>query len=123
MKDHELIERPGRGWTPWKDGPGEFEIDRVWWMAIRLHHPKLNTTTYWDGSTLVGLEHWGYRGEKWTMKKPPANHPPLPEVYKREREREQQEALDRVRIAAQARMLAQIQASGKRQSTPDEFPV
>ncbi|TIV39599.1 MAG: hypothetical protein E5V99_04405 [Mesorhizobium sp.] len=72
---------------------------------------------------MVGLDHWGYRGEKWCMRKPPADHPPLPEVYRRERERAQQEALDRVRIAAQARILAQIQASGKRQSTPDEFQV
>ncbi|RUX03504.1 hypothetical protein EOA27_30975 [Mesorhizobium sp. M2A.F.Ca.ET.037.01.1.1] len=123
MRDSELTERPGKGWTPRAKGPGDHDIEKVWWAAIRLHHPKLNTTTYWDGSTLVGLDHWGYRGEKWCMRKPPADHPPLPEVYRRERERAQQEALDRVRIAAQARILAQIQASGKRQSTPDEFQV
>ncbi|RWL42115.1 hypothetical protein, partial [Mesorhizobium sp.] len=64
-------------------------------------------------------EHWGYRGYKWCMRKPPADHPPLPEVYKRERERAQQEVLDRIRIAAEARMLGQIQATGRRQRPND----
>ncbi|WP_189342691.1 MULTISPECIES: hypothetical protein [unclassified Mesorhizobium] len=57
------------------------------------------------------------------MRKPPADHPPLPEKFKRERERAHQEALDRARIAAEARMLARIQATGRRQNTPDEFQV
>ncbi|CDX20502.1 hypothetical protein MPLB_1870044 [Mesorhizobium sp. ORS 3324] len=56
-------------------------------MAIRLHHPKLDTTTHWDGSTLGGLEHWGYRREKWCMKQKPKDWRPLPEVYRLERER------------------------------------
>ncbi|MGX5799645.1 hypothetical protein ACWGS9_00155 [Bradyrhizobium sp. Arg314] len=51
------------------------------------------------------------------MKQKPADWQPLPEVYRLERERAQQEALDRIRIAAQARMLAQIQATGMRQSS------
>jgi hypothetical protein len=29
-------------------------IEKVWWAAIRLHHPKLNVMTYFHGSDLVG---------------------------------------------------------------------
>ncbi|WP_141245964.1 hypothetical protein [Mesorhizobium sp. WSM3859] len=72
---------------------------------------------------MVGIEHWGFRREKWCMRQKPADWEPLPEVYRLERERAQQEALDRVRIAAQARMLAQIQATGKRHSAQDAEPV
>ena len=43
LQDHELVERPGKGWTPWKEGTGEADIDKVWWGAARvLHFPKLN---------------------------------------------------------------------------------
>ena len=104
MRDGELTERPGKGWTPWERGTGgEFEIDRIWWDARLLHFAKLNCSCAFSGSELVGIIHWGFRGEKWTMKRPPADHPPLPEVYRLERERERQEALDRIRIAAQTR--------------------
>ncbi|TPJ46848.1 hypothetical protein [Mesorhizobium sp. B2-7-1] len=123
MKDHELTERPGRGWTPWAKGQGDHDIERVWWMARVLHFPQLNVSCWFDGSEMVGLDHWGYRRAQWTMKKPPADHPPVPEAIKRERERAHQEALDRIRIAAEARMMARIQATGRRQSAPDAEAV
>lgn len=123
MKDSELTERPCKGWTPWAKGPGDHDIEKVWWMSKTVHFPLLNVTVWFDGSEMCGLEHWGFRRAQWTMKKPPADHPPLPDKFKRERERAHQEALDRVRAAAEARMLARIQASGRRQSTPDEFAV
>jgi hypothetical protein len=123
MRDDQLTERPGKGWTPWQKGPGDYDIEKVWWAARALHFPKLNVSCWFDGSELVGIAHWGYRGEKWTMKMKPSDWQPLPEKYRLDREREQQKALDRVRIAAQQRMLARIQATGRRQSTPDEFPV
>lgn len=31
MRDSEVMERPGKGWTPWKEGPVYLEIDKVWW--------------------------------------------------------------------------------------------
>ncbi|SFQ17803.1 hypothetical protein SAMN03159463_05878 [Mesorhizobium sp. NFR06] len=123
MQDHELIERPGRGWTPWKEGTGGSDIDKVWWAARCLHFAKLNVSCWFDGSDLVGIEHWGYRRQQWCMKRPPADHPPMPEVYRLERERERQEALDRIRIAAQTRPLAAIERTGKRQSAPDVSAV
>lgn len=119
MRDSDLTERPGKGWTPWAKGPGDHDIDKVWWMARVLHFPKLNISVWFDGSEMCGLEHWGFRRAQWCMRKPPADHPPLPEAIKREREREQQEALDRIRIAAETRMLAQIEATGKHKSVPE----
>ncbi|UCI17035.1 hypothetical protein FJ970_18045 [Mesorhizobium sp. B2-1-8] len=113
MRDHELIERPGRGWTPWQfDGDGEAHIDKVWWDARVLHFAQLNVSCHFSGSDLVGIIHWGYRPEKWTMKKKPAGWQPLPEVYRLERERVKQEALARYRAAATERCLA---ATARRQ--------
>ncbi|RWB14335.1 MAG: hypothetical protein EOQ40_30330 [Mesorhizobium sp.] len=57
MRDDELTERPSRGWTPWKEGNGEVDIDRVWWAARCLHFPKLNVSVWFDGSDMVGLAH------------------------------------------------------------------
>lgn len=42
MRDAELTERPGKGWTPWAKGPGDYDIEKVWWAARVLHFPKLN---------------------------------------------------------------------------------
>ncbi|AZO38646.1 MAG: hypothetical protein EOS81_10575 [Mesorhizobium sp.] len=117
MRDQDLTERPGRGWTPWAKGTGDHDIEKVWWAARCLHFPKLNSSAWFDGSELVGIALWGFRGEKWCMKLKPADWQPLPDKFRLERERAQQEALDRVRIAAEARMLAQIRATGKRQSS------
>ncbi|PBB79081.1 hypothetical protein CK218_22285 [Mesorhizobium sp. WSM3879] len=83
-------------------------------MARVLHHPKLNVSTWFDGSELVAIAHWGYRGEKWCMKKPPADHPPLPEVYRLERERAQQEAHDRWRAEVHARNLERCIRAGEK---------
>jgi hypothetical protein len=41
MRDSELTERPGRGWSRWQDGIGEYDIERVWWQAKVLHFAKL----------------------------------------------------------------------------------
>jgi len=73
MRDSDLIERPGRGWTPWKEGHGEHDIDKIWWAARCLHFPKLNVSCWFDGSDLVAIEHWGYRRPQWCMKKKPAD--------------------------------------------------
>jgi hypothetical protein len=95
MHDNELIERPGKGWTPWQSGTtGEAEIDKVWWAARVLHFPKLNVSCWFDGSNLVAIEHWGFRRPQWCMKRKPADWQPLPDVYRLERERVKQEALD-----------------------------
>jgi hypothetical protein len=103
MRDSELTERPGRSWTPWKEGPGEYDIERVWWAARVLHFAKLNVSCWFDGSDIVGIEHWGYRREKWCMKLKPAGWQPLPEVYRLARKQEQQAAVERFRTGAQAR--------------------
>ena len=92
MRDSELTERPGRGWSPWKAGPGDLDIEKAWWAARVLHHPQLNTSTWFDGSDLVGIEHWGYRRLQWCMKLKPADWQPLPEVYRKAREQEQEAA-------------------------------
>src|SRR5882672_2502286 len=115
MRDSELAERPGKGWTPWKEGPGELDIDKVWWAARTLHFPLLNVTCAFDGSTLVGIQHWGYRREKWCMKLKPADWQPLPEVYRKAREQEQEAAMERFRADRHARAMARlIQATEKR---------
>ncbi|AZO25000.1 hypothetical protein EJ070_32950 [Mesorhizobium sp. M1E.F.Ca.ET.045.02.1.1] len=87
MRDDELTERPSRGWTPWKEGNGEADIDKVWWAARCPHFPKLNVSVWFDGSDMVGLAHWGYRREKWCMRLTPKDWQPLPDVYRLERER------------------------------------
>lgn len=78
MDDRELTERSGRGWTRWAEGIGEYEIERTWWQAKVLHFPKLNVSVWFDGSDMVGLEHWGYRDVKWCMRLPPADWQPMP---------------------------------------------
>ncbi len=57
MRDDQLTERPGKGWTPWAKGPGDYDIEKVWWAARALHFPKLNVSCWFDGSDLVGIEH------------------------------------------------------------------
>jgi hypothetical protein len=64
MRDRELTERPGKGWTRWADGVGEYDIERTWWQAKALHFPKLNVSCWFDGSEMVGLEHLGFREPK-----------------------------------------------------------
>lgn len=86
MTDAELTMRPGKGWTPWKVS-GVAEIGRVWWQAKELHFPKLNVTVWFDGSELVGIEHWGCRPKQWTMRKPPADWQPMPADYMADAER------------------------------------
>jgi hypothetical protein len=110
MEDRQLIERPMKGWTPWKHGGnGAYEIKAVWWAARVPHFPKLNVSWWFDGSDLVGIEHWGFRRARWTMKAKAAGWEPLPEVYRLERERERQEifAKSKARLA-EARQLTEI---------------
>jgi hypothetical protein len=105
MEDRQLIERPMKGWTPWKHGGnGAYQIEAIWWAARVLHFPKLNVSCWFDGSDLVGIEHWGFRRAQWTMKAKPADWEPLPEVYRLERERERQEILDRHLAQSKARL-------------------
>lgn len=66
-----------------------------------MHFAKLNVSCWFDGSDLVGIEHWGYRRPQWCMKQKPADWQPLPEVYRREREK--QAAIERFRTGAQVR--------------------
>jgi hypothetical protein len=75
-----------RGWTPWAKGPGDHDIEKIWWSARVLHFPKLNVSTYFDGSAHVGIEHWGYRGPQWTMRLPPADWQPMPPDYRQKAE-------------------------------------
>lgn len=83
MRDCELTDRPGKGWTPWRTkGAALAEIELVWWQAKVLHWPKLNVSTWFDGSDLVGIEHWGYREPKWCMRKPPTTWQPMPPGYR-----------------------------------------
>lgn len=117
MRDDELTERPGSGWTPWKESPVDLEIDRVWWAARSLHFAKLNVSCWFDGSELVAIEHWGYRRPKWTMKLKPKDWVPLPEVYRLAREEEQAAALERFR-AAQAIIRARVLKLSERRPTP-----
>lgn len=117
LQDHELIERPGRGWTPWKEGPVDLEIDRVWWAARVLHFAKLNVSCWFDGSDLVAIDHWGCRRPKWTMKNKPKDWQPLPEVYHLAREEEQAAALERFR-AKQAEQRARLIKLSERRPTP-----
>ncbi|RJT28119.1 hypothetical protein D3227_35070 [Mesorhizobium waimense] len=86
MRDTELTERPGRGWTRWAEGVGEYEIERTWWQARVLHFPKLNVSVWFDGSQMVGLEHWGFREPKWCMRIPPSDWKPMPAGYRLESE-------------------------------------
>ncbi|PBB21651.1 hypothetical protein [Mesorhizobium sp. WSM4313] len=73
MRNCDLTERPGKGFTPWKKGTGEADVDKVWCAARCLHFPKLNVSCWFDSSELVGIEHWGRRGDKWTMKNKPSD--------------------------------------------------
>ncbi|MDX8480446.1 hypothetical protein RFN28_18535 [Mesorhizobium sp. VK24D] len=116
MRDSELTERPGKGWTPWTSGAPHGRIDDVWWAARVLHFPKLNVSCWFDGSDLVAIEHWGYRRPQWCMKKKPADWTPLPEVYRLERERGQQEALERWRAEMQARNLERLIRLGEKRA-------
>jgi hypothetical protein len=104
MEDRELIERPGKGWTKWQRGAGQFHIEEIWWAARVLHFPKLNVSCWFDGSDLVGIEHWSFRRAQWCMKNKPADWQPLPEVYRLERERVRQEATDRYIAKSKARL-------------------
>ncbi|ESW91710.1 hypothetical protein X773_01135 [Mesorhizobium sp. LSJC285A00] len=114
LQDHELIERPGKGWTPWKEGPVDLEIDRVWWAARVLHFAKLNVSCWFDGSDLVAIEHWGCRRPKWCMKNKPKDWQPLPEIYRKAREEEKQAQVDLFRARSNARAL---RATASRQET------
>ncbi|WP_172370963.1 hypothetical protein [Mesorhizobium sp. NZP2234] len=91
MRDAELTERPGKGWSRWAEGAGEYEIERTWWQAKVLHFAKLNVTVWFDGSQMVGLEHWGFRDPKWTMRLPPDDWLPMPAGYRAAAERAWQE--------------------------------
>jgi len=66
-----LIERNGKGFTPWKEGPPD---------------------------DAIAIEHWGFRRPKWCMKNQPKDWEPLPEVYRKAREEEQTAALERFRV-------------------------
>ncbi|MFD1986037.1 hypothetical protein ACFSOZ_26685 [Mesorhizobium newzealandense] len=86
MRDSDLTERPGRGWTRWAEGIGEYDIDRTGWQAKVPHFPKLNVSVRFDWSDIVGIEHWGYREPKWCMRFPPADWQPMPAGYRQEAE-------------------------------------
>ena len=77
-----LVTRPGKDWIPWADGRGEPTIERTWWQAKALHFPKENVSHWYDGSDLVGIEKWGFHGERWTMKQPPKDWTPMPAGYR-----------------------------------------
>ncbi|OBQ58027.1 hypothetical protein EFV37_13120 [Mesorhizobium loti] len=71
--------RSHSNWTPWQHrGNGDVEIGRVWWQARPLHFPKANVTLFFDGSEVVGEHRWGVHGDKWQMKRPPADWMPNP---------------------------------------------
>lgn len=76
MRDSDLTERPGKGWTPWERGPGQVKIEAIWWDARALHFPKLNCSCWFSGSELVGIEHWdiaatnGACASRWTITRP-----------------------------------------------------
>lgn len=86
MTDAELMQRPVKGWTPWKTATAA-DIGTTWWQAKELHFPKLNVTVWFDGSDLVGIEHWGASGQQWCMKRPTADWQPAPAGYREEAER------------------------------------
>ena len=73
-----------------------------------LNFPKLNVSCWFDGSELVGIQHWGFRTEQWCMRLKPKDWQPLPECYRLERERAQQEALERWRTEVRARNLERV---------------
>ena len=106
MRDSDLTERPGRGWTPWESGAGLAKAAATWWDARELHFPKLNVSVLFSGSDLVAIEPWGFRPAQWTMKKPPADHPPMPEEIARLRQREAEQALERFRAEKAAERAA-----------------
>lgn len=47
-----------------------------------LHVQKLNVSTWFDGSEVVGIWQSGYRHEKWCMKLQMADWQPIPKVYR-----------------------------------------
>ncbi|QKC83615.1 hypothetical protein EB232_20250 [Mesorhizobium sp. NZP2077] len=112
-------ERPGKGWTPWKEGPVDLEIDKVWWAARVLHFAKLNVSCWFDGSDLVAIEHWGFRGEKWCMRQKPADWQPLPEAYRKAREAQKKAELDLFGERVEKRC---IEATARRQETHGPRP-
>lgn len=87
MRDQELTQRPGKGWTPWTTKGSAATISSTWWQAKKLHFPKLNVSVYFDGSDLVGIEDWGSNPPRWCMKKPPGDWTPRPPGYLEEAER------------------------------------
>ncbi|WP_136619039.1 MULTISPECIES: hypothetical protein [Mesorhizobium] len=105
---------------PWKEGPGDADIEKIWWAARVLHFPKLNVSCWFDGSDLVGIEHWGFRRPQWCMKLKPADWKPLPEVYRLAREAEKQAAVDLFRATSNERFL---RATQRRQSEREASAV
>ena len=99
---------PARASRHGKNGDGEDAIDKIWWAARMLNFPKLNVSCWFDGSELVGIQHWGFRTEQWCMRLKPKDWQPLPECYRLERERAQQEALERWRTEVRARNLERV---------------
>lgn len=75
---------------------------------------------WFDGSDLVGIEHWGFRRPKWIMKNKPKDWQPLPEVYRLAREAKKQAAVDLARARSNERFL---QATARRQSAGAASPV
>nr|WP_292764940.1 hypothetical protein [Mesorhizobium sp.] len=78
MNDSELTRRPAKGWTRWREGPGGYEIERVWWQSKMLHFLKLGSTCWFDGSDLVGIELWQGHKTRWCMRQEPADWQPRP---------------------------------------------
>jgi len=44
MRDSELTARPGKGWTPWEEGQGDSDIEKIWWALNRFPNPVCSTT-------------------------------------------------------------------------------
>ncbi|WP_027167309.1 hypothetical protein [Mesorhizobium sp. WSM3224] len=51
-----------------------------------LHFPKLNVSVWFDGSEMVGIEHWGFREPKWCMRIAPADWQSMPPGYRHDAE-------------------------------------
>jgi hypothetical protein len=120
MRDSQLTERPGRGWTPWKAGPCDLDIEEnlVVGKGLALRQAE----------RFMLVRRLGSRRDR-ALGIPPAamvhaaeagRLTPLPDVYRKAREEEQQAAVERFRAGAHARALEHlIQASERRPSARD----
>jgi len=52
-----IAEARERRLAPGAKGLGDHDIEKVWWAARVLHFPKLNVSTWFEGSEIVGITH------------------------------------------------------------------